>query len=175
MLEIRRLGPDEAALYREIRLEALRTEPDAFASTYELEQAYPLERFANRLTGSIVLGAFDGAILAGVAGFYIQDKPKHGHKGMLWGMYVRPRYRGTGLSRRLVQGIIDIARQQVEILQLFVISDNEPARRLYRRLGFVEYGIERKATKYQGRYHDDVLMALFFDEAPGPGVKEPPV
>ena len=38
-------------------------------------------------------------------------------------------------------------------------SENETARRLYARLGFVEYGIERKALKQHGRYYDEVLMA----------------
>ena len=41
-----------------------------------------------------------------------------------------------------------------------MVSDNAGARRLYSNLGFVEYGIERNATKYRGEYHDDVLMAL---------------
>ena len=76
------------------------------------------------------------------------------------GMYVRPEYRATGVGRMLVEAIIDHARDQVELLQLMVISDNLPARQLYQSLGFVEYGVERHATKYRGRYHDDVLMAL---------------
>jgi ribosomal protein S18 acetylase RimI-like enzyme len=79
---------------------------------------------------------------------------------MLWGMYVRPAYRGAGIGRVLVEAIIAHARQRVELLQLFVVSDNAAARRLYSSLGFVEYGIERHATKYRGQYHDDVLMAL---------------
>ena len=90
----------------------------------------------------------------------VQPKPKHRHKGMLWGMYIRPSHRAAGIGRKLVEGIIAHARQHVELLQLFVISDNLPARRLYASLGFVEYGIERHATKYHGEYHDDVLMAL---------------
>jgi ribosomal protein S18 acetylase RimI-like enzyme len=36
---------------------------------------------------------------------------------------------------------------------------NEPARRLYARLGFVEYGIERNSLKHKGRYYDEILMA----------------
>lgn len=159
-IELRRLGSDDAALYRDIRLEGLADSPHAFASTIESEEALPLETFAARLAGDFVLGAFRGRELLGVAGFYSQPRPKHRHKGMLWGMYVRPPHRGSGIGRLLVEAIIRHARQHVELLQLFVVSDNAPARRLYRSLGFEEYGIERHATKYHGQYHDDVLMAL---------------
>jgi RimJ/RimL family protein N-acetyltransferase len=40
-----------------------------------------------------------------------------------------------------------------------VVSDNEQARRLYERLSFLEYRIEKKALKQDGRYYDEVLMA----------------
>jgi len=159
-IELRRLGAEDASAYREIRLEALADSPHAFSSTLESEQGQPLERFAARLADDFVLGAFSGPHLVGVAGFYVQPKPKHRHKGMLWGMYVRPDHRAAGIGRTLVEAIIEHARQHVELLQLFVIADNLPARRLYANLGFVKYGIERNATKYQGQYHDDVLMAL---------------
>ena len=158
--DLRRLMPEDASMYRQIRLEALADSPDAFASTLELEEERPLDWFAARLADAFVLGAFDGQDLMGVAGFYIQPGPKHGHKGMLWGMYVRPEYRSAGVGRVLVEAIVDHARDRVEILQLFVVSDNTPARRLYTSLGFIEYGHERHATKYRGLYHDDVLMAL---------------
>jgi ribosomal protein S18 acetylase RimI-like enzyme len=159
-IEMRRLGAEDAAAYREIRLEALADSPHAFSSTLESEQDQPLDRFAARLADDFVLGAFSGPHLVGVAGFYVQARPKHRHKGMLWGMYVRPDYRAAGIGRKLVEAIIEHARRHVELLQLFVVSDNAPARRLYASLGFVEYGIERHATKYHGQYHDDVLMAL---------------
>ncbi|HTQ34656.1 MAG TPA: GNAT family N-acetyltransferase [Stellaceae bacterium] len=157
---LRRLTAEDAALYRDIRLEGLTNSPEAFASTFESEQERPPEWFAARLTDAHVLGAFTDGRLVGVAGFYVQPGPKHAHKGMLWGMYVRPACRGAGVGRVLVEAIIAHARQHVELLQLFVVSDNLPARSLYARLGFTEYGIERHATKYLGEYHDDVLMAL---------------
>jgi RimJ/RimL family protein N-acetyltransferase len=64
-----------------------------------------------------------------------------------------------GVGRRLAEAVIGFAREHVEVLQLSVVSENEAARRLYTSLGFVEYGIERKALKYSGRYYDEVLMA----------------
>jgi RimJ/RimL family protein N-acetyltransferase len=162
-ISLRRLLPQDAALYREIRLEGLANSPEAFSSTIEIEQDRPLDWFAARLLDAYVLGAFSGARLVGVAGFYVQPGPKHAHKGMLWGMYVRPTHRTAGIGRTLVEAIIAHARRHVELLQLFVVSDNLPARRLYAGLGFVEYGIERHATKHHGQYHDDVLMALPLD------------
>jgi RimJ/RimL family protein N-acetyltransferase len=94
-----------------------------------------------------------------MAGFYGHDTPKMAHKGMLWGMYVRPEVRGRGLARRLLEAVLAHAATEVEILQLAVTTDNAAARALYAGLGFVEYGIERRSLKHAGRYWDDVLMA----------------
>jgi ribosomal protein S18 acetylase RimI-like enzyme len=158
--DLRRLAPDDAALYRDIRLEGLAESPDAFSSTLDAEEDRPLGAFAQRLADSCVIGAFSGSHLVGVAGFYVQAGPKHAHKGALWGMYVRPGYRSFGLGRMLVEAIIEHARERVELLQLLVVSDNLPARRLYESLGFVEYGAEWHATKHRGLYHNDVMMVL---------------
>lgn len=157
-VELRRLSPEDAALFREIRLEGLLRDPDAFGSTLELENARPLSFFADRLERSAVFGAFRGSELLGVAGFAVQPGPKHAHKGLLWGMYVRPDARQTGIGRKLVEAVIEHARKTVELLQLSVVSENEAARRLYTSLDFEEYGIERRGAKYRGQYHDDVLM-----------------
>ena len=50
------------------------------------------------------------------------------------------------------------------MVQLTVVSENEAARRLYRAMGFVEYGYEKRALKQDGRYYDEVLMVKFLDE-----------
>lgn len=159
LIQIRRLAPVDAAMYRDIRLEGLRCNPEAFGSTFEAENARPLTFFADRIGGSQTFGAFHGSELVAVAGLLIHEGQKEAHKGLLVGMYVRPSARRAGVGRRLVETIVEFALQQVELIQLAVVSDNEQARRLYERLGFVEYGIERKALKQNGRYYDEVLMA----------------
>jgi ribosomal protein S18 acetylase RimI-like enzyme len=170
-ITIRRLSPEEAALFREIRLEGLRRDPDAFSSTFEEESEKPLAFFADRLAASSVFGAFRNTELLGVAGFYVQPGPKHGHKGTLWGMYVRPQARRTGTGGKLVAAVVEHARGRVEQIQLTVISKNLAARRLYERFGFEEYGVEKRAARYRGIYHDDVLMAkmLVPDTEPNSG------
>jgi ribosomal protein S18 acetylase RimI-like enzyme len=119
--------------------------------------------FAERIRDSETLGAFEDAEILGVAGLRVNSGPKESHKGMLVGMYVRPQARNRGVGRRLVVAVIEVARTRgVELLQLAVVSDNEPARRLYARLGFAEYGIEKKSLKQGGRYTDEVLMVKDF-------------
>jgi len=161
-IEIRRLtevDAVDAALYRDIRLEALRTNPEAFGSTLEIENAQPLSWFSDRLGSSTVLGAFRDGELVAIAGFAIQQGQKRVHKGAIWGMYVRLGARSAGVGRRLVEAILDLARQRVELVQLTVVRNNEQARRLYASLGFLEYGTEKNALKQDGRYYDEVLMA----------------
>jgi ribosomal protein S18 acetylase RimI-like enzyme len=157
---VRRLTPADAEKYREIRLAGLENAPEAFGSTFESESLKPLSSFAKRLGSSAVFGALHDGDLVGIAGFAVREGVKEAHKGLLWGMYVRPDARKSGVGRRLVAAIIDFARERVEILQLSVVSDNEPARRLYARLGFAEYGLEKNSLKHHERYYDEILMAL---------------
>jgi len=155
---IRVLGAADVAVYREIRLEALRLSPTAFGSAYERESVQPPEFFVQRLTGGTAFGGFDGDTLLGIAGFKQEEGLKERHKAMLFGMYVRPAARGTGLSRRLVEAVLDHARGRVEQVLLSVSADNEAARRLYAGAGFVEYGVEPASLKQDGRYYDERLM-----------------
>ena len=156
---IRQLAPDEAAAYRAIRLEALRLHPAAYSSTFEGEAARDLAWFAERLRGSDVFAAFDGAQILGTAGLRVYEGGKVAHKGVLWGMYVRSHARKGGTGRSLAEAVIEHARERVELIQLSVVRGNDAARRLYASLGFVEYGIEQNAFKQDGVYYDDVLMA----------------
>lgn len=159
-IEVRRLLPADAALYRDIRLEALRLSPEAFGSAYATESLQSVEAFADRLTrGAVILGAFCGGELAGIVGFFAAEGPKQRHKGTLFGMYVRQPARHAGVGRLLVESVLDLAAQSVELVQLAVVNGNEPAVRLYRSMGFVEYGLEQHALKIDGRYYDDILMA----------------
>ena len=162
--QIRRLELADAGLYREIRLEALQKNPEAFGSTFERENAQPLSWFEAAIGRADIFGGFLDGTLAGIAGFAAQEGAKHAHKGLLWGMYVRSAARKSGLGKILVAAVLDHARGRVEMVQLAVVSENEAALRLYEAVGFVEYGYEKRALKQDGRYFDEVLMVKFLDE-----------
>jgi len=159
-IQIHQLLTADAATFRELRLEGLRLNPEAFGSTYDFEKDQPLERYSGWLTNSTVFGAFQKSHLIGTASFTQLSGQKDSHKGLLRAMYVRSTHRRTGAGRQLVQAIIEHARQKVEQLQLSVVSTNQPALRLYQSLGFQQYGLEPRALKHNGLYSDEILMFL---------------
>ncbi|TCK38052.1 acetyltransferase (GNAT) family protein [Paraburkholderia sp. BL8N3] len=160
---IRRLAAADANAYREIRLEGLQRHPEGFGASYDDETLQPLAWFEARITEHAVFGGWlAGRMLAGVAGLLVPEGAKLRHKGVLWGMYVRPAARGTGLGAALVERVLAHARGVVEEVQLVVAPENEAAIRLYRSAGFEEYAREPRSLKIDGRYYDSVLMTLPF-------------
>ena len=49
-------------------------------------------------------------------------------------------------------------------IELFVHDFNDRAIRTYKRIGFVEEGRKREALYLDGRYHDELLLAILKDE-----------
>lgn len=82
------------------------------------------------------------------------------------GLAVDPARRGQGLGRRLVAAAIrEAGARGARRLTLRVLAPNTPARGLYEACGFRVEGVLREEFRLEGRYVDDVLMAL--DLGPG--------
>lgn len=159
-IQIRQLALADVEAFRELRLEGLRLNPEAFGSAYEFEKDQPVTKYTGWLTNSTVFGAFQGSQLVGTASFTVASGLKESHKGLLRAMYVRPGSRRSGAGRLLVEAIIGIAREKVERILLTVVSENLAAVRLYEKCGFQQYGLERRSLKQNGRYYDEILMSL---------------
>ena len=101
-----------------------------------------------------------GDPLAGMAALGFDMRIKRRHAAHLWGVFVRPEARGTGLARALVAAAVQEARTRVDHLRLAVDAANATAIGLYRSLGFVEYGLEPAGLRRDGIETDDLLMAL---------------
>ncbi|MFY9655533.1 MAG: GNAT family N-acetyltransferase [Methylocystis sp.] len=159
-LEIRRLAPADSGDFHRLRLEGFALQARAFRYAPEDEAHLTASEIEARLARDFVLGAFDGEALVGIAGLSRNTGRKTAHKALLFGMYLRPDYRGRGVADALMSRLIEEARGSVEILILTVMSDNAPAVALYRRWGFESYGIEPRAVKEDGLYFDEMLMSL---------------
>lgn len=162
-MNIRRLGAEDARAFKELRLEGLKMHPEAFGASFDDELAQPLERAAARLAENAVFGGFDAAgALQGIIGLRREKAAKIRHRASIWGMYVAPSGRGTGLAKNLLQAAISEAMVDCQSVRLSVTEANEAAKRLYQRAGFREWAVDRKALCVGGAFVDEVLMRLDF-------------
>ncbi len=167
-MEVRRLTEADAEAFWNIRLRALRDNPESFGASYE----EILERGIAGVTQGLrkrdaapddaTFGAFEGTTLVGIAGFRREEQVKARHKGIIWGMYVPQEMRGKGIGKALLQAAIAYARTLpgLEQINLSVVLTSKEARHLFISLGFETYGLERHALKLHDRYFDQELMTL---------------
>ena len=147
---IRTLQPEDAAAYQALRLRGLAEVPTAFASSWEEELGTPLEEVARRLRPDVtgaVFGAFTSGQLVALAGVQRESMVKLRHKAWLWGMYVSPEHRRSGVGSRLLEHALPYVWQSLGVAQvhLGVHTGNVSALALYRRFGFEVWGTERGA------------------------------
>jgi ribosomal protein S18 acetylase RimI-like enzyme len=165
---VRLLDEHDAMLLRALRVQALRDHPDAFGASEAEWERRTLDEIVHSLRerwsapDNFIVGAFDGAALIGMVGFYRHEGAKAQHKGTIWGVYLAPAARGSGLARRLMRDVIARVRGlgDVEAIQLAVGINNTAARMLYHRLGFRPWGVERHAIKLPDRYVDEEYLEL---------------
>lgn len=95
---------------------------------------------------------------AGLANLYIQPFEKFKHQ-CLFSIIVATQFRGKGVGTILLETLKAYAKDKfhIEILHLEVYDGN-PAAKLYKRLGFKEYGRHPRFIKLGETYSDKVLM-----------------
>lgn len=168
MIEIRTLTAMDAVAYRDLRMQALRTNPEAFATTYEEYLSRSIEQVASQLepnSDHFTLGAFiedRSDKLVGTATLVRERSSKMRHIANVVAMYVTPDARRQGVGRYLLTEIIRRGRQLdgMDQLRLSVIRDNDAAISLYRSAGFQTVGIEPNALKTPEGSWDEVHMVL---------------
>lgn len=169
---IRTLTEQDAEAFHAMRLYATENYPAGIVPTYEEEsKRTPEERRARvRATeNQVVFGAFVGGTLVGITGLMREPRRKLAHKGLIWGVFVDPQWRGAGIARQLMEGAIAHARLLGLLqVQLVVSVLNPRAQALYRSCGFVRYGVEPRGLCIDGEYADDELMVLFLDDPAAP-------
>jgi len=128
-----------------VRLVALLDAPYAFESTYTDSIQRPAELWAQRAHSAAVGGeqsilfarAADDVI--GMAGAYTH--PDRRQSRTIWGVWVEARHRNQGLGAEMVEALASWASTSgAATVDLWVSESNEPARALYRKLGFEDTG-----------------------------------
>lgn len=78
-------------------------------------------------------------------------------------LYVARERQGQGAGTRLLRALLDLADNWLLLrrIELTVLVENEGARRLYERLGFVVEGRRKMSVAAQGELKDEWLMARY--------------
>jgi GNAT superfamily N-acetyltransferase len=127
-ITVRTLGEDEWEQYRSVRLSALEESPEAFVATAAEERAYDEDFWRTRMRRSQRLVAEQEGVPVGVAS--VGQSHEEGERdntkvAELFGLWVTPEARGTGVATQLVQAGADAAREQGRShLAYWVGSDN---------------------------------------------------
>lgn len=168
MITIRKIGENDAADYRTVRLRALKEHPEAYGATVESMESRSVEAVAEQIRSMsqgnfCIFGAFVNGELAGLAGFGRQaDNPKQRHRAGIFQMYVAPEHRRRQIGEQLLDAVLEHARQlsDLEEVQLAVTVGNEAARNLYLKSGFQPSYIEPRYLKINETYYDIEWMYL---------------
>jgi ribosomal protein S18 acetylase RimI-like enzyme len=161
----RPLGAPDFDSWWPLRLRMLAEHPEAFGFSHEEAVALPIAQHRERFLQAARVRprcCAIGEALVGAVGCFRKHGMKERHKASVWGLYVAPEARGHGVGRALMETALARAREWpgLQQIHLAVTTVNEPARRLYRALGFEVYGVEPAAFEVDGRDRDEEHMLL---------------
>ena len=158
------LGPQDWRDLRAMRLEALRSEPVAFSSSYEETLAWPDEVWRRRLANEprIHLLARAQSRPIGIVGGYLGSDDGDDSIAEVFGMYVTTEHRGEGLGRLLLTSLIDrlSALPRITTIRLGVTETQDLARLLYESVGFEVVGKTEEGIVVNDRRYAELIMEL---------------
>jgi ribosomal protein S18 acetylase RimI-like enzyme len=142
-MQIKMLEKHEWASLRDIRLAALREDPDEFLSTYDLEVRFDHERWLyefNRGQWFIALTEVEPVGLIGVTR-EIGSPPYECYLEQLW---VDPEHRQKAVASNLVREVLwQLSPEHVRTVFLWLLEDSVAALRLFQGFGFAPSGLRQ--------------------------------
>jgi len=167
-ITVRALGEEDWQVYRDVRLAALQESPTAFVASRAEEEALDEPRWRDRLRRSRRLVAErDGSVL-GVVSVGEVEEP-NARAAELFGLWVAPDARGTGVAWKLVEAGADQAlRDGRSHLTYWVGTDNGRAVAFASSFGF-RPGNNRRPMRVASEEDgaDEMAMVLPLGVDPG--------
>ncbi|MBR1199363.1 GNAT family N-acetyltransferase [Bradyrhizobium sp. AUGA SZCCT0240] len=161
----------EVRQIREEDIESFHAAIDAVAREHRylaLLEAPPIERATafvrrNIENGYPQLVAITNGQVVGWCNIPPASREVMAHVGDLF-MGLLPNWRGQGLGERLLRESLVAADAFGYLrIELGVFADNSRAAALYRKAGFVEEGLKRRAILIDSVFHDEIIMARLRD------------
>ncbi|MGA3087342.1 MAG: GNAT family N-acetyltransferase [Terriglobales bacterium] len=170
LIAISRITPQNASVFKAVRLRALQDAPHAFSSTFAEESRFAdaewLARI-ERMNGNRGVGflAIDGETACGIAGSFLNQGDAT--RAQLVSMWTAPTHRLQGVGRLLISEILNWAHlRNARTLLLMVTSNNEPAIQFYERLGFTRTGRVEPYPNDPAVFEYEMSMPISRNHAP---------
>lgn len=112
----------------------------------------------NKNLAVLLLVIVKGKVI-GISGIEMKNRIEK-HVGG-FGISIAKEFRGEGIGSNLIQLVLDEAEKnipQLETVTLGVFSNNDWAKKMYEKFGFVEYGSLHNGIKLENGYADHVYM-----------------
>ncbi len=167
-MKIMELTQEQSSPYKSFFLRGLTQHGDCFriSPRDESREPFPTKGTPDSFTLAAISEADEWM---GVVSFQQEGERRERlrHKGLLFRMYVAAEHGGKGVGQELLQGVIQRARAltNLEQINLTVIASNQRAKRLYERVGFTTFSVEKKAIKFGNEYFTEEQMVLFLHPA----------
>lgn len=135
---------NDALVFKEVRLRALRESPTSFSSTYAREAEFPDEEWRKRAEhssgdGFVGFLAYEKDRPCGMVFCFREDADER--VGTILSMWVDPSARRAGVGRELIDSVVSWAEGcGMRLLKLMVTSVNLGAVEFYQRMGFAMSG-----------------------------------
>jgi GNAT superfamily N-acetyltransferase len=135
---VRPVAPDEWRKLRELRLEGLRDSPNAFGATFDESLSFGDEYWrAMAQDQNYFVAVVDERFVGLLSGAPHREEAGH----WLFGMYVTPEWRGSGVAASLVRAVRLWARELgATSVKLHVTNSETRARAFYVKMGFRDTG-----------------------------------
>jgi len=165
MIEIKRIAPHTALVFKDVRLRALQESPTAFSSTYARESLLPDEEWQRRAArwggdeNDAMFMAFEGGTVCGIVGSYVE--PEQRERAQVVSMWVDPAYRRAGAGKKLIDAVAAWNRSRgVRELALMVTCVNTGAIAFYEGLGFVKTGVTAEYPNDRAIIEYEMMLPL---------------
>ena len=136
----------------------LAKEPEEITLTTEEEIEFI--RMQNESEGNLFLIGFWDGVYVGNCSFMGMSMLRNKHRVSM-GIALQQKYSGKGIGTKMVETLLSVAKEKgIEQMELEVVTTNERAIGLYRKMGFEIFGTLPDNMKYKDGSYADVYWMM---------------
>jgi len=144
-LDCRMLKPQDAEMFRPLRLAALQEFPNDFESSHDAESRMLVPELQQLMQQHAIVGGFLNGQLKGFAIIDAVRLQRIAHRARISSVYIAADVRHTGAAESMMGWILKEFGRFFTLYRLGVRSDNEVAIKFFKKMGFQEIGVEPRA------------------------------